>query len=325
VCGVLTFAAIIALAGCAHAPPAMGVAPPPEAHLIPDRALLIGIADRAQTIRDTSQPTSAKGLAGQLDREHADVDLPAPVLRGKALRPDEIYQNRLHSVLVIATIGPCTDDTCPWPGHPVVRSNATAFALTSDGVCVTNYHVFADPGEDEFMVVSTASGVVYPVDRIIAATKHDDVAVFRIDTRGDRFEPVPLRSDAPIGATVAVISHPERHFFTMTTGAIARRSLHRGDLTGAHSSRRSPPKATPPELPIDVPDSDRLTAALEITAEYALGSSGGPVLDEWGNAVGMVCATDTLYAEPETKQEPQAVVRTCVPAESILRLLVPHR
>src|SRR4029434_273500 len=70
VCGVLTFAAIIALAGCAHAPPAMGMAPPPEAHLIPDRALLIGIADRAQTIRDTSQPTSAKGLAAQLDREH---------------------------------------------------------------------------------------------------------------------------------------------------------------------------------------------------------------------------------------------------------------
>jgi hypothetical protein len=60
---------------------------------------------------------------------------------------------------------------------------------------------------------------------------------------------------------------------------------------------------------------------LEITAEYAIGSSGGPVLDERGNAIGMVCATDTIFADAQKKEDPQAVVRTCVPAESILRLI----
>ena len=321
------FIVIVALAGCVQTAtsPSLSMAPPADVPHIPDRTMLLGIADRAQTIRDTTQPTSAKGLTAQLDRENAEIDLPDAVVKGRSLRPDEIYQERLPSVLVLATIGACKDDQCPWPGHPVVSSTATAFALTAGGVCVTNYHVFEEPDDDEFMVVCTASGVVYPVEEILAATRHDDVAIFRIDTRGDKFVPAPLRRDAPIGAPVAVISHPERHFYTMTTGAIARRSVRRGDITGPHPSRRSPPKAAPPEMPITVPNPERLTAALEITAEYALGSSGGPVLDEWGNAVGMVCATDTLYAEPEKKLEPQAVVRTCVPAESILRLLAPRR
>lgn len=298
------------------------MAPAPPVFAIPDRTLLNGIADRAQTIRDTSQPTSCKGLAAQLDRTECERILPVANVQGAGMHADELYAARVPSVLVLATIGKCRDPNCKWPDHPVINSTATAFALTEDGVCVTNRHVFAEPGEDEFMVVGTARGVVYAVEEVLAATEHDDVAIFRIDTRGDIFDPVPLRIGAPVGTGVAVISHPERHCYTMTTGAIARRSVRRGDLISGHSMRRSPPKSTPPEMPIEIDNPERLTQAIEITAEYALGSSGGPVLDDHGNAVGMVCATDTLYAEPEKREEPQAVVRTCVPAESILRLVV---
>ena len=60
---------------------------------------------------------------------------------------------------------------------------------------------------------------------------------------------------------------------------------------------------------------------LQIDAGIAPGSSGGPVLDQFGNAVGMVCATDTLFADPDKRENPQAVVRVCVPAESIMRLI----
>lgn len=319
---VILLAALF-LTGCSVHGPSLGLAAPPASFAIPDRTLLNGIADRAQTIRDTTQPTSCKGLASQLDRPECEAILPDADVNGQALPADELYADRVPSVLVLATIGTCKDPNCQWPGHPVITSTATAFALTDNGLCVTNRHVFADPTEDdEFMVVGTSRGVVYPIEEVLAATEHDDVAIFRIDTRGDRFVPVPLRAGAPVGTHVAVISHPEQHCFTMTTGAIARRSVRRGDLVGGHSMRRSPPKATPPEMPIEINNPERLTQAIEITAEYALGSSGGPVLDEHGNAVGMVCATDTLYADPDKKSDPQAVVRTCVPAESILHLIV---
>lgn len=320
---VLSLVVLTAVSGCSQMRPSFGVTAPMDGTPIPDRTLLNGITDRAQAIRDTSQPTSAEGLFAQLDRTECEAALPAAELAaGPSLHPDEIYELRVPSVLVLATIGRCEDPKCQWPGHAVIRSTATAFALTEDGLCVTNRHVFSEPEKDEFMVVSTARGVVYSIQEVVAATEHDDVAIFRIDTRGDHFVPVPLRTGAPVGTSVAVISHPERHCYTMTTGAIARRSVRRGDLAGGgHGSRRSPPKATPPEMPIEVPDVERLTQAIEITAEYALGSSGGPVLDDHGNAVGMVCATNTLYAEPEKKQDPQSVIRTCVPAESILRLI----
>jgi len=165
---------------------------------------------------------------------------------------------------------------------------------------------------------------VYSVVEVLAANRRDDTAIFRIDPRGDQLSPIPLRGEAPVGTPVAVISHPEEHFYSMTTGAIARHAAKRGDMVrGDHGRRRQPPKAVAPDLPIEIDEREAadLTQVIEITAEYAVGSSGAPVLDDRGNAVGMVCATDTLYANAEKREEPQAVVRMCVPAESILRLL----
>ncbi len=319
----LSLASAIVLSGCANRHgPALVVAAPAAVHPIPDRTFFLGLADRAQAIRDTLQAVPTSALAKELDRTACVANLPRPLTKGTAWPNDELYAQRLPCVLVLATIGKCDDPECGYPGHAAMKHTASAFVLSKDGVCVTNRHVFEKTSDEEFMVAATYRGVVYPVVEILAANEHDDVVIFRIDTRGDEMSPIPLRSDAPVGTAVAVISHPAERCYTMTTGTIARRSAKRGDLSGSdHTRRRKPPKAVAPDLPIEVDAEDEFTQALEITAEYAVGSSGGPVLDDRGNAVGMVCATNTLYADREKREEPQAVVRTCVPAESILKMV----
>jgi S1-C subfamily serine protease len=330
---VLVFA--LMQAGCAANAPAsstsLGSAPPAApAVAVADRDFLRGVADRAQAIRDDGHVVHTAQLVKQLERASCDASLPAVLDdSARALHPDELYERCVPGVFVLATVGNCPDPNCRFPGHLVIKSTASAFALTADGICASNYHVFEDEGggdDVQFIVAATSRGVVYPIIEVLAADRRTDAAIFRIDTRGDRLMPIPLRVGAPVGTSVAVISHPEERPYTMTTGTIARRSVMRGPLTGGRGSggarRNAPaPHPVPPDQPIEPDESERLTPAIEITAEYAIGSSGGPVLDDRGDAVGMVCATNTLYADPEKQKDPQAVVRTCVPAESIVRLV----
>ena len=60
--------------------------------------------------------------------------------------------------------------------------------------------------------------------------------------------------------------------------------------------------------------------------DFGLGSSGGPVLNEFGQAVGMVSATTAVKAGDDCKTHDQSNKYTqmtfnyCVPAESIVKL-----
>jgi len=306
---------------------ALGVSDRPPVASVTDRDFLRGMGDRAMALRDEGHLVHTSELAGHLDRQTCSIDLPSPVNNGPVRAPGELFAMRVPGVLVVGVVGNCPDPNCQYPGHLVMRSIATAFALTADGVCVSNRHVFDDSGDDvEFMIVATAQGVVYPVREVLASSRRDDAAIFRVDLRDDRLDPIPLRAGAAVGESVAVISHPDEHCFTLTTGMIARRAMLRGSLAGGGGgggARRNipAPHAVAPDQPMEPDGRAALTLSLEITAEYAIGSSGGPLLDARRNAVGMVCATRTLYADPERRRDPQAVVRTCVPAESILALV----
>ena len=67
------------------------------------------------------------------------------------------------------------------------------------------------------------------------------------------------------------------------------------------------------------------------TVDFAVGSSGGPLVDDRGNVVGMVSSTLAIYAEDElpTDAEPDAIpaadfqmgLNMCVPVADILRLV----
>jgi hypothetical protein len=74
-------------------------------------------------------------------------------------------------------------------------------------------------------------------------------------------------------------------------------------------------------------DSRGEVPSLTVSCEFAVGSSGGPIMDMQGRAVGVVCNTHTVYAGEGKSRSPQMVMRRCTPTEQILALIIsppPH-
>jgi S1-C subfamily serine protease len=148
------------------------------------------------------------------------------------------------------------------------------------------------------MGVCDREGKTYPVLEILAADKAADIAIFRV--KADDLAPLALGSPAEIGSGVRVISHPDRRFFMQTSGEVSR--YHQ------QPARKNQPA----------------TVWMNITADYAKGSSGGPVIDDAGKVVGMVSSTQSIYYESNNGQPKgalQMVVKNCVPAAAIRALL----
>lgn len=227
-------------------------------------------------------------LVEQMKRTRAQVDLPV-VARKNA---EHLYRQCVDGVVAIASVYKC-DRCTKWHSGGA----ATAWVLTEDGVMVTNYHVF-DGEKRAGFAVRTRDGRFAPVVEILAASEQDDIAVFRV--AGGGFVPIPLGGDAEVGDDIHVIAHPDSRFFTYTAGKVSRYFVKRG-----HGNKRA--------------------VVMGVTAEFARGSSGGPVLDACGHVVGMVASTNSIYYPSEKNTERrgpfQMVIRNCVPARAIRSLI----
>lgn len=174
---------------------------------------------------------------------------------------------------------------------------ATAWALSRDGLMLSNHHVF-QKAKGGVMGVCDRHGKVWPITEILAADPATDTALFRVDA--DDLLPLALGTPAEVGAEVEVISHPSGRFFMHTYGRVSRyfERPAQGD-----------------QLP---------KFRMSITADYAKGSSGGPVLDADDRVVGMVASTQSIYYKSnngEPKGPLQMVVKNCVPVASIHALI----
>lgn len=187
-----------------------------------------------------------------------------------------------------------------------VQLYATATALTKDGVCVSNWHVFRgiiQPEEtlqnnDSLTFVVTLKGKVYPIERILAYNKDADAAIFKINTGEDQLQPIPLGSPLMVGETVHTITNPEQYMYYYSKGVVARNTANHS--IGVMANR------------------------MEITADYAKGSSGGPILDDRGNMAGMVSTTFSIYARDQPQINLQMVIKTTIPVASIQNLIQLH-
>jgi S1-C subfamily serine protease len=69
---------------------------------------------------------------------------------------------------------------------------------------------------------------------------------------------------------------------------------------------------------------------MSITADYAKGSSGGPVFNDRGEVVGMVSSTSSLYYQTDSPEAPkekgplQMVIKNCVSLPEPRQLLAPE-
>lgn len=209
-----------------------------------------------------------------------------------------IYRRAASAAVLIGTAYKC--DKCTKWHHTL----ASGFAVTADGVIATNHHVAASPAA-EAMGVMTADGRFFPVREVLAADKPHDVALLRTDAKDLAF--LPLRDNAPAGSPIRCYSHPASTFGCISEGIIARYArMNESDRNGA--------------------------VFMQITADYARGSSGGPVLDAYGNVVGMVASTSPVFTSPPTTTTPstkdakpatqsqQMVRHNCATARAIIEL-----
>lgn len=234
---------------------------------------------------------NGKELLSQMNRKTCAIAPASP--SAPVLQPEEIYTGCSGGVAAITSAWK-SDEGDGWlAGEP-----ATAWVLTPDGVMVTNYHIFLEAEKEEVFGVMLNDGKFFPVTEILAADSLNDVAIFKVPAKG--LQPLALGVNEPVGKKVCVISHPDRQFYTFTQGQISRYTVQRDE-------EKAPP-----------------VKYMCITADYARGSSGGPVLNDHGAVIGMVCSTRTTYYGEKDKDrddDVQMVVKFCIPGESIRALL----
>lgn len=210
----------------------------------------------------------------------------------RELDADAVYSRDVASVVAIASVYKC-DKCTRW--H--TAGTASGWVVGDRGEIVSNYHVFDDARGTNLVAtgVMTRDGHAYPVHEVVWVDRARDIAVVRVETL--HLMPLALERDEPVGRRVAVIAHPGGDLFTFTQGHVAR-----------YMKRAVEPGAAPVEW-------------MCVTADYAVGSSGGPILNSRGSVVGMVARTHTIAADPHNGATTQMVVKMGVPSSAILDVL----
>ncbi len=232
------------------------------------------------------------------------VDLPAP--RKKRLDSKQIHRLCRKSSLLCGgmKINPQTGN---YQAYPI----ASATALTADGLCATNYHVLSDvilsgllgcqQSADFMRLVMDIDGNVFPIQEILAADPLNDFALFRVAVGERKLTPIPLGETAVEGEEVYCLSHSQGLPFYFTKGMVARNVSVTNKKNG------------------------HVRQEMQITADYGVGASGGPIIDSHGNLAGLVGSTFSMYADPKAGRNFQLTVKKAVPVK-LLRacLLEPH-
>ena len=169
---------------------------------------------------------------------------------------------------------------------------AGGFVITPGGACVTSLHVVNGKGARGFVAL-TRDGHVLPVREVLAADALEDLAILQLDLpEGLLLPSLPLAAEpAPVGGAVGVMSHPDERFYLFTMGFVGRHTVWRERGGAEHF--------------------------MSITADFAKGSRGCPVLDERGAVVGVVNNTESIYYDDDGKKRQtdlQMVVKNATPS-----------
>lgn len=214
--------------------------------------------------------------------------------RKKKLDPTKVYELCRKSTLVFGKM-----DYVGFAKADSAYSNASAVALTPDGIVATNYHVVSDlvldgafgheVAGDRARFVMDCDGHVYPVTSVIAIDPVNDMALIRVDASTKPLTPASIGSDLKPGTPVYCLSNPSGAYFHFTDGQVSNN-------TGTLDKRTG-----------------RTKYIMEITSDYGVGASGGPIFDSCGNLVALVSSTLSLYAQPQQYRNFQMSYKQTVP------------
>ena len=253
-----------------------------------DEAIRVGFEERVSALMEEGKTVDVDELLEGLKSKTTDAKLPEPETR-KPLSSVELYRKARAATLVFGRVYDC--GKCErWHG-----SLAGVVLIDPSGIAITNYHVM-DERESGAFAGMNAAGEIFPVVEILAASEELDLAVVRLAKSDRDFPFVSLSDGDPVGTEVRVVSHPGGRFYTLSEGIVARYFV----------------------------DPSTKTDRIQITADYARGSSGSGVFNPQGQLTGVVSTTSSIYYSKSKgiQRDLQMVVKSCIPVSAVKGLFV---
>ncbi|MCX6927419.1 MAG: serine protease [Verrucomicrobia bacterium] len=247
---------------------------------------------------------------GSLRKEvpSAGIGFKLASLSNQKLAAPDLCDRLRQSTLAVGSFYKCPD--CDeWHFN-----SSAGFVVGEGGIICTCCHVVRTEDEgvkESYLVAADATGRVFPIQSVLAADAESDTCFVKIDAPG--LKPLPLRSGVRTGERVYCLSHPGGYYYMFTQGMVSRLNLKRNEVLDEHGQTNG--LLTRPVL------------FLNVTAEFAPGSSGAPIVDEAGNVVGQVASIADAGEPPigntNAPPSPSVPVRFCTATEEILRLTKP--
>lgn len=247
---------------------------------------------------------SAGNTITAVDAQNALSSRKDPIFINLAKAPRKVLKaNAIYEKAKEATVITGIAYLCPRCKN-VHLSSSSGYVIDPGGIVVTNFHVAStyanmkDGNKPLGFMVRLFNGRTYPVKTILAASRKDDLAILQVETNGDVLQALALAKSANIGDNVFVLGHPKEMHYFFSQGNVTNKYLEEAGEQQDKFFREM----------------------MSISADYATGSSGGPVLDVYGNVVGTVSNTRPLL-HSEMNPGLQMIIKNTVPVESLWKLV----
>ncbi len=253
---------ILALIGIALATGAVFGAGP--RFVIDDDDYCDKVADDCSRLLRQGKLKSIPALRREVHTKGHALKLAAP--SQQKLSPPDLYDRLRESTLAVGSYYKCPD--CgEWHFN-----GSAGFVVCQDGVVCTCCHVVVEDDEDvkeSYLVAADANAHVFPVQSVLAADTESDTCFLQIS--GSDMKPLPVRDNVRAGERVYCLSHPGGDYFMFSEGLVARLNRKRNEVFDDRGQTNG--LMTRPIL------------FLNVTAEFAPGSSGAPIVDDAANVV----------------------------------------
>lgn len=182
------------------------------------------------------------------------------------MSPAEVYASTVNSVVSINCSAVSTNI---FGQQTESASSGSGFIYTADGYIVTNQHVIANASS---INVTLYNGDTYPAT-LVGSDSDYDVAVLKIDAKDLPAVTLGNSTDVNVGDTVMAIGNPLGELtFSMSSGIVSC------------VNRAINVEGTPFNM-------------IQVDASINPGNSGGPLMNLYGEVVGIVSAKYSSYAD----------------------------
>lgn len=234
-----------------------------------------------------------------IDREDHKIDLHPSTAEKKVLYPEEIYEKRLPNIHLFLQVYESNKSN-----KLKINGAGTAFPISEDGHFLINLHIIDDLGVGSgdpskvdtsiHLILADYRGTILTIDSVVTYNRAADIAILKANTNGKKIASNPLGQDLKAGMDVFAITHPRSYYYYFSTGRVARMIEN---------------------------DMGVMSRKMEITADYAAESSGGPIFDNKGNIAGIVSLTKSFYYDQSEQKNLQMVIKEAVPVSTIWNLI----